>query len=205
MKEKKERHSFIKRDIIVVIVTLLAVSSVWGAKTFFENRLSGQEIQHTLMNISTLNSAEYHYTHVESYDSGNRKILWDSFEIPLSKSEGVYSYDGKITAGIDFSQIEVNIDNKNKSIIISLPKSDITGSELDTGIMKSYYEKNNLFNPMNAAAFSNMIEDIKKEEEDKAKTNGLLTWADNNAQNLIKNFIENTYDTNSYEIEFKTK
>ena len=71
--------------------------------------------------------------------------------------------------------------------------------------MKSYYEKNNLFNPMNAAAFSNMIEDIKKEEEDKAKTNGLLTWADNNAQNLIKNFIENTYDTNSYEIEFKTK
>ena len=58
---------------------------------------------------------------------------------------------------------------------------------------------------MNAAAFSNMIENIKKEEEEKAKTNGLLTWADNNAQNLIKNFIENTYDTNSYEIEFKTK
>lgn len=205
MKEKKERRSFIKRDIIVVIVTLLVVVAVWGAKTFFENRLSGQEFQHTLMNISTLNSAEYHYTHVESYDSGNRKILWDRFEIPLSKSEGVYSYDGKITAGIDFSQIEVNIDNKNKSIIISLPKSDITGSELDTGSMKSYYEKNNLFNPMNAAAFSNMIEDIKKEEEEKAKTNGLLTWADNNAQNLIKNFIENTYDTNGYEIEFKTK
>ena len=58
---------------------------------------------------------------------------------------------------------------------------------------------------MNAAAFSKKIEDIKKEEEEKAKTNGLLTGVDNNAQNLIKNFIENTYDTNSYEIEFKTK
>lgn len=204
MKEKKERRGFTKRDIMVVLVTLLAVAVVWTAKTFFENRLSGQEIQHTLMNISTLNSAEYHYTHVESYDSGNRK-LWDKFEIPHSNSEGVYSYDGRITAGIDFSQIEVNIDKKKKSIIISLPKSEITGSELDTGSLKSYYEKNNLFSPMTTAAFSNMIEDIKKEEEEKAKTNGLLTWADNNAQDLIRNFIESTYDTESYEIEFKTK
>ena len=35
MKEKKEQRGFIKRDIIVVIVTLLAVAAVWGAKTFF--------------------------------------------------------------------------------------------------------------------------------------------------------------------------
>ena len=74
----------ISRDVRIVLFTLIFVFSImvtfFIAKNIFvgsENKPSGQTIKHTLENISILNAAEYHYTHVEPYDSGNRKIFWN--------------------------------------------------------------------------------------------------------------------------------
>lgn len=202
----------ISRDVRIVLFTLIFVFSImvtfFIAKNIFvgsENKPSGQTIKHTLENISILNAAEYHYTHVEPYDSGNRKIFWNTFEVPLTNSEGVYSYQGTITAGIDFSQIEVSCDDNSNSIVIIMPEAKITGSELDHSSLRSYYEKNNLFNPMNVISFSGMIDKIKKEEEKTAQESGLLTCAENNAKKLIEAFIRSTYDIDGYEIIIKTK
>ena len=43
------------------------------------------------------------------------------------------AYEGNVKAGIDFSKIEVNVDEENKTITISVPKVEIQGCSVNAG------------------------------------------------------------------------
>lgn len=194
----------LKHTINTVVITLAFVFAITAAVLITKSavgsneKLTGQTIKQSLSSISTLNAAEYYYTHVESYDSGNRKI--GTFDIPFTNSKAIYTYSGTITAGINFSEIDVNI--SGKTITISMPKSAITGSELDPESLKQYYEQNNMFNPMTIERFNKMLVDIQQNEETAAVESGLLDKADTNLKTLIESFVKGAYDVEGYDIVF---
>lgn len=205
MKEK------IFRDIKIVVVTLIFMSAI--VLTFIisrnialngESKITGETIKKSLVDISELNTAEYCYTHVVSYNSGDQKIFWGAVTVPYTSSEGVYSYQGTVTAGIDFSKIEVTVDETEKEIKFVLPDAVITDSHVDNDSLETYYEHNNVFNPMTVITYNELVRQVDEAERESAVQNGLLERANSNAKIQIESFVRAMYDMDNYKIIFET-
>ena len=166
-----------------------------------EVEITGVTIRNGLRNCGKLVTAEYYFTHVTTFDS-SKEIK--GFTIPLTKSSFVYSYDGVIYAGIDFSKIEVEKDDINKIITVTIPKAEIISSEVDPDSFRLYDEKNNIFNPIKVQDVTDSFAELLKDEEAKAVEKGIYDKAAENAKTLIENFIL-TYNLSGYSIIVNTK
>ncbi len=157
-------------------------------------------IQDGLDNMGFLVTQEYYFTQVETYTK-EKKI----FNFINSTSEFTYSYDGKVTAGIDFDKIELSKDEKEKKITVEIPYSRVDSVDIDTGTFQIYSEKESLWNPMNLQDYNVSLDEFKDTARKKAYDNGILQRSDEQAKELIKNFISNFPGTSDYEIEFVQK
>ena len=165
-----------------------------------EIQISWETIRSNMSNIGKLCTAEYNYTHVEQVDS-SREIK--GFKIPFTKSMFIYSYDGTIMAGIDFTKIQIDKNDNKKVITVTLPDVEIISSDVDQDSFQLYDEKNNIFNPISVTDVTDSFADLKNSEEEKAIEKGLLDKARTNAITLVENFMRGSYDVSDYEIIVK--
>lgn len=163
-----------------------------------EIEISGETIRNSMVNIGKLCTAEYSYTHVERVDS-SRELY--GYEIPFTTATFIYSYDGTILAGIDFTKIQITKNDVTKKITVTLPDVEIISSDVDQNSFKLYDEKNNIFNPIHVTDVADSFANLKNSEEQKAINNGLLDRAKENAVTLVENFLLSSYDVRHYKIE----
>lgn len=147
--------------------------------------------------IGKLCTAEYSYTHVEHVDD-SKKIK--GFKIPFTTSTFTYSYDGSIKAGIDFTKIQVDKDDTEKRITVTLPEVEIISSEVDQNSFQLYDEKNSIFNPIAVTDVTDSFTALKESEEKKAIEKGLFEQAKENAVAVVKNFMR-SYGVEDYQID----
>ena len=159
--------------------------------------LTGETIESGLRDIGKLCTAEYYYTHVETFES---QIDLFGLKIPGTKSSYVYSYDGKILAGVDFTKITVDKDDHSKTIRISFPKAEIISTDIDQDSFTLYGEKKGLFNPFEVEDFALSQSDMVRMEEERALNDGLLKRAEENAEQILSNFLVGTFDLERYTI-----
>ena len=209
----------LNRVIIVMAIVLLCCGVFWGTKYYYskqvetveiireipvetviekEIQISGETIRSNMANIGKLCTAEYNYTHVEKVDS-SREI--NGFKVPFTSSKFIYSYDGTIMAGIDFTKIQIDKKDVEKIITVTLPDVEIISSDVDQDSFKLYDEKNNIFNPISVTDVADSFADLKNSEERKAIENGLLDKARESAIILVENFMRGSYDVGDYEIK----
>ena len=148
---------------------------------------SVEELTGELQLIGRMETAEYNYTAVGVYDKS--RSVW-VFDIPGTKTRYVYSYDGRVIAGIDFSAVDVEIDETEQLVIIYIPPAEILSSSIDEGSFQVYDEKQGLFNPVRVEEFSETKLKMQQEEEEKAIRNGLLENAENNAVTILGSFTD---------------
>lgn len=163
-----------------------------------EIQISGETIRASMANIGKLCTAEYSFTHVERVDS-SREI--NGFRIPFTTATFIYSYDGTVMAGIDFTRIRIEKDDLKKQITVVLPGAEVFSSDIDQDSFELYDERNNIFNPISVADVADSFAELKNNEEKKAVDEGLLDRARSNAEELVKNFMLGSYDIEGYEIE----
>ena len=177
-----------------------------------ETVISGSTIESGISNIGELCTAEYHFTHVESFEDTmylttgkltipGTNIRFKDITIPGTKSYFIYSYDGKIMAGVDFESVAVIKDDESRSIRIILPEVRIISSSVDPESFKLYDEKNSIFNRYGVEEVADSFADMLKAEEDKAKKDGLLIEARDNARLLVENFVRAGYNVGDYSIQ----
>lgn len=159
--------------------------------------ISGETIRLSMADIGKLCTAEYTYTHVERVDS-SKEI--NGFEIPFTTATFIYSYEGTISAGIDFTKIKIIKNNMTKEINVMLPDVEIISSDVDQDSFKLYDEKNNIFNPIKVTDVADSFANLKNTEEQKAIRKGLLERAKTNAATLVENFMLASYDVKDYKI-----
>ena len=213
----RERKNGMKKiSLIAIIVVLIAgvgISAFLLGRKRTENEtveveenlltetetvISGEVIKEGLADIGELATEEYYFTEVESYDS-NKSFM--DFKLPFTTSKFVYSYDGLIKAGIDFTAVEVEKDDLLKTITVKLPKAKILSSEIDESSFQVYDEKQSIFNKVSISNFNDTNADLKNRAEERAIKKGLLDKADANATMLIKNFLLSTYSVSDYAIK----
>ena len=129
------------------------------------------------------------------------RSLW-GMEIPFTQSKYIYSYDVEIKAGMDFSAIEWNIDEKNSVITVKLPEIKVLSNEPDLDSLKIYHEEESIFRQISLEENNEALAALKETAEKDAVANGLLENARANAETILTTFFGSAYDLDEYKLQF---
>lgn len=163
--------------------------------------ISTMDFQGSLNDIGELATAEYGYRITQIADKPNKTVI--GLEIPFTDSKVIYSYAGVIKSGMDFEEIEVNVNEVNRTITIDLPEVKILSSEIDTDSLIVYDEK---YSPFNTITFEDMnlsIDSLKEKTEKSAISEGLLDRGKENAERIIRAAVVNMFNPEEYEITIR--
>ena len=160
--------------------------------------VTGEQLQ----DVGSLVTEEYYFTEVVSFSSV--KKLFKTIALGITESSYLASYDGIISAGLDFEKISVEKDDENKVITIRLPKSEVKYMEIDTDSFVLYSEKEGLGNKITLNDYNDSLIELEKNAKNKAVDRGLLKRADENAKLVISNFVKSLVDTSDYTVRYVT-
>lgn len=191
--------------VIIAVVVLLAVAAASflagynydGIITIADPQMTTQTVKEKLSEIGELATMEYHYTNLGKYENS---LQFKDWTIPLTGKSFLVSYDGCIKAGIDMSKVDIDV--KDKTINISMPKAQILSHEIYEDSFQVFDETNNLFNPISVEDYNTFALEQKAINEQNAINKGLLEQAQQSAQDSIKNLIGTISGSGGFDIVF---
>ena len=139
---KVDRNLFLICLVIILIcITIIAGMLVQTKK----NRTESRTVAFGLRDIGELVTQAGYFTNVQKQNE-DQKIF--GMSVPFTTSHNIFSYDGVVKAGLDFSKIEVQIDDANKLATVKLPKREIFDISIDNESLKIYDESQSIFTPL---------------------------------------------------------
>lgn len=151
-----------------------------------EDEINSDIVRESLESVKELTTLKYKYTNMASFE--NQEDFY-GFKIPFTLKKFIVSYDGVISAGIDLDQVEIDVDQENKRISLTLPEAKILSHTIDEDSLTIYDEKNSIFNSIEVADFSNFRKNEMAKIENKAKEEGFIEEAGKNTQKIIKDIL----------------
>jgi len=182
--------------VIILLTVVLAV--ILGSRVLFVT--GGRTTTLGLKDIGELATQAGYYTNVEVIEGS--KELW-GWSVPFTQSKYIFSYDGMIKAGIDFSEVEVLVNELTQTITVRIPPIRILSNEIAADSLEVYDESRSIFTPLTLDTVNMAQGELKKEAEETAIENGLLENARMNAEMLIKGFLAGAYDLEKYKLNFE--
>lgn len=141
-------------------------------------------IDRKLQNISELSTAEMFYTGLLSISEG---------KIPFLTKKGFSMvYIGSVKAGIDPSQMKVDVEEKDMVVTITIPQAEIQTVKVDPSSIRFYDEKKALFNQDEKTDVTDAIVLAENDLKEMADTDGLLKRANQQAEYIIEGILENS-------------
>ena len=150
--------------------------------------------------IGELATQAAYLTIVEDIDA-SRELF--GVKIPFTQTEIIYSYDVAVKAGLDFDQVEWEVNDEAKEIQVTMPEIRVLSSEVDLESFKLYPENWSHFRPIRTEEFNAAAQAMKVEAQNRAVENGLLDNAQENAERVIQGFIHQNFDPQEYKIVFE--
>lgn len=137
--------------------------------------------------IQELVTQEYLYTNADRR-TDNAKWLF-GWTRPFSDSSLLVTYDGSIRAGIDLSEVRIEVDEENRKITVTLPASRVTDNNIPQETITVVEVKNGLFNEISFDDYNTFISEQKIIMANKAIERGLLEKADEEARKAVEAFL----------------
>lgn len=166
-----------------------------------EKVITGDIIQDGLNDMGFLVTEEYWFTEVMSFSSV-KNIL--GFDWGITESNFLASYDGSVTAGVDFTAIKIVKDETQMTVTVTVPAAVIQNVTVDNDSFVLYSEKEGLGNPISLEDYNISVITLKEGASQKAIERGVLERADENAERLIWDFISGLVDPSQYTITYQT-
>ena len=197
VKREKKCPKFIKKIILFIIIIVLIVVIISFIKVHNENRLTitTKSSLEKIIEINKLSTIEYTYNAIVA--------KYKDDEVKDDNVEYYVAYNGKVTAGIDFNEVNIDVNYKEKKIYITLPNVEIHEINVDMGTLDYIYEKNTSEkDSISQEAYKLCKNDLRERAENETE---LLVNANENAKSaieaLIKPWIESV--DKEFQIEFK--
>lgn len=163
--------------------------------------ITNDTIKQQLNSIRELVTQEYEYTNASRRETDNTWIFgWTQ---PFSKNSLILTYDGTIKAGIDLSAVEIDVDDDNRVITVTLPSSKITDNVIPQESIVVVEAKDGLFNEVTLDNYNEFISQEKMVMEQKAIDRGLLEKADEEAKKAVEAFLSVMPGIGNGEDEYK--
>lgn len=206
MREKSENKVFkliksvlaskMQRTIaLVCLAILLVVITVLSTTAIIKYESKTTELG--FKNIGELTTQAAYCAEVNLTDDSVQLWGWD---LPLTNSKYIYSYDVAIKAGCDFGQIEWAA-TKNE-VHVKLPEMKVLSCEIDPNSFKVYHEKESIFNRITLEENNEAYKTLRDNAINNAIENGLFDNARANAELLISAFLRSDYPEDKYTIVF---
>lgn len=186
-----------KRSIVALLCVALFTVIVWSTGAL---QTKSRMTAFGLKDVGELATQSGYFTVVNVIDDSVELWGWD---VPLTKSKYIFSYDGTVKAGLDFSQLKYKVNELSKEIEVVLPEVKILSVELQEDSLEIYDETHNIFTPLGLSDIQEARLTMVNEIQNKALENGLLEQATVNAQKLISGFLSGQYDLNEYHVGFR--
>lgn len=149
--------------------------------------ITSAQLEEQLSAISELVTQKYMYTNADKAAQRNTWIFgWD---MPFSEKSFIVKYDGVIKAGIDLKDVQIDVNEDNHKVTVTLPASEITDNNVPQETVETFGIKDGLFNKVAPDDPNNLIIEGKKTMEAKAIERGLLAEADKEAEVTIRAFL----------------
>ena len=174
---------------LAVLVLLVFACIRWGSQNTISQQSKITELG--LKSIGELATQSAYYTNVNMHEEDKKLFNWS---IPL------ISYGGVIKAGYDFSQVQVEISEMAKRVVVTLPEVQTLSNEIDPTSLKVYDERQSIFTPLSIADINAAQEKMREEAQQTAIANGLYENARENMELLIKGILSSTIDFTVYEL-----
>ena len=188
--------------IVVLVLAVIVLLNVllFGNKNQEPVAYTTKQIDFGLSDIGELVTQAGYYTNVNTIIKPERTIA--GIPIPGTSSKALMTYQGVIRAGVDFSQIQMDVDTENKIVTLHMPAPTILGNEVDMSSCEIYDESNSVFNKIDVNNFNESVQDMQKKSEAQAIDHNILGSARSNAETLIRTMFKQTEGTSEYSLKF---
>ncbi len=141
------------------------------------------------------------YKQKSHFDSGtNLKQLFGKDVFFTGKSLS-FDYEGSVEAGIkDLSKTKVEVDAKNGTVIVTMPKIEITNVNVDSKSFTNANETSNFFNQIKVDDFKNAYKEMEKKLKKDALESDIIERAQKNAEKTLTVLFGDVVD--GYKLEF---
>lgn len=161
-------------------------------------QITKNQLEQQLSSLSELVTAKYFYRNATRKEA-SKTWLW-GWTLPFSDTSLLAAYDGTIKAGIDFKAIDVNVNEKQHIITVTLPASKITDNNIPQETINVLEVKNNLFDEVTFNDYNQFISEEKKVMEEMAIEQGLLQEANEEAKAIITAFLSQIPGMDTYKL-----
>ena len=200
-----KRVSIRKRSVALLIVGALVfgAAACWGGVflwSTYSQKYTSRAVDFGLRDIGELATQEGFFTSVQSIQK-DRNVF--GVTVPGTNSKYIFSYDGVVKAGLNFDEIEFDVDEDSKAVRVVMPEARILNVTVDENSLVIYNETKNVFSPLKVTDLNRSMIEMKKEITEKAIHNGILKSARSNAEVLIRGFLINTFPADTYTMTFE--
>lgn len=183
------RFGKLKRRAILVLILIAVVAGAFFLGGVMAGRNSQPQITSSLLGqrlsaIQELATQGYHYTNMGRFQN---QLDFYGWKVPFTTKSFIVAYDGVIKAGVDLSELQVEV--SGKTISVTLPEGKILSHDIDEDSLEVFDETKNIFNPIQIEDYTGFTADQKASMEERAISEGLLTAASERARTVVEEFI----------------
>lgn len=185
--------------VVFLIVLTLGVFMGWYISSSFTPFKKQKEEKATVLlekikNVTKLITVEGSLSEIYSYKD------FYSYDISPLRKQALVRVTAKVSAGYDFDKIQINVDGKNKKVIVNgFPKAEILSIDHDL----DYYDlTEGVFNGFAKEDFNKINASCKDRIRQAAQSSDLLDQAENQKENLIE-MIQILLSGSGYSLEIQ--
>jgi hypothetical protein len=145
-------------------------------------------IKSEIRSIGELATIEYLYTDAGKFED-TAELFGYNLPFSFTTKSFIAKWDGVIKAGVELSEIAVEVNQTAKEIIIQIPAAKILSHEIDQQSIEILDQRNGLFNPIDVEDVRNFSSLSKEAMETRAIENGILEKAYTNAKDIIAKLV----------------
>ena len=200
-----------RRSPAAIVAAIAVLVNVGMAAWMITARESEPEVTTTTIlnsfeDMADLVTQEYVFSGVGQFSDSGRKLFgWD---VPLTGKSFLVTYQGSVTAGIDFSEIDVRLDDDVQRITVLAAEPTVLSSIIDPASVEQYDQSFNPINQISVDDVATFLSEATDSHRMEAINGGLLARAEAQAEALLTNQVGATIrgtDLEEYEIAFQWK
>ena len=172
--------------LVLIMAMIIILTAVLSLKIRSESVVSSAQIANELVKISELATYKNSYTDV-FFIKDTKKI--NDFSLPFTTRTLIIKYSGYIKAGVDLTEVSIDIDDKKKRVSIKLNKASIIDNVIDTEHVTVLDERYTIFNEVDSQKIFDELNKNKAELAQRLIDEGFLEKANENAKVLIESIL----------------
>jgi len=143
-------------------------------------------------------TCEYYYSEIGDYEKSKPFL---NFKLPFTTDKTLYTYSGKISAGINLKDLDFDVNDSRKTITVKYPPIQILAHDMDQGF-EFYDIKKAVFNRSDFKDFEEFRITMKKQVEEKLMArDDFIKDAQDNAETIMEGLLTASGQIGDYTIK----